>query len=271
MAADTVCEPVHVISLGAGVQSSTMALMAAHGEITPMPAAAIFADTQAEPKAVYEWLNWLEKQLPFPVERVTAGSLAEAATTVRISKKGNGWVPTSIPAFLAGTNGKATPMRRQCTADFKITPIRQAIRRSVGRKGTAIQWIGISIDEATRMKDSRVGWITNRWPLIEAGMTRRACLDWMKDKGFPTPPRSACVFCPYHSDEEWRRLTQDELQSAAGFEKRMQMACTETRRNWRVPGSQPYLHRSMLPLLSVEFKERGPDLFENECEGVCGV
>lgn len=28
---------IHVISLGAGVQSSTMALMAAHGEIEPMP------------------------------------------------------------------------------------------------------------------------------------------------------------------------------------------------------------------------------------------
>jgi len=33
----------HVISLGAGVQSSTMALMAAAGEITPMPDCAIFA------------------------------------------------------------------------------------------------------------------------------------------------------------------------------------------------------------------------------------
>ena len=43
---------LHVISLGAGVQSTTMALMAAHGEITPMPDCAIFADTQAEPKVV---------------------------------------------------------------------------------------------------------------------------------------------------------------------------------------------------------------------------
>ena len=41
--------PVHIISLGAGVQSSTMALMAAHGLITPHPVAAIFADTQDEP------------------------------------------------------------------------------------------------------------------------------------------------------------------------------------------------------------------------------
>ena len=40
----------HIISLGAGVQSSTMALMAAHGEIGPMPDCAIFADTGAEPQ-----------------------------------------------------------------------------------------------------------------------------------------------------------------------------------------------------------------------------
>ena len=43
-------EPIHIITLGAGVQSSTMALMAAHGEITPMPKCAIFADTQDEPQ-----------------------------------------------------------------------------------------------------------------------------------------------------------------------------------------------------------------------------
>ena len=67
-----------VISLGAGVQSSVMALMAAHGEITPMPDCAIFADTQAEPTRVYEWLSWLETQLPFPVHKVTKGSLRES-------------------------------------------------------------------------------------------------------------------------------------------------------------------------------------------------
>ena len=59
-------EPLHIISLGAGVQSSTMALMAAAGEITPMPTCAIFADTQDEPASVYKWLDWLEPKLPFP-------------------------------------------------------------------------------------------------------------------------------------------------------------------------------------------------------------
>ncbi len=60
-------EPIHILSLGAGVQSSTLALMAAAGEVSPMPTAAIFADTQDEPASVYKWLDWLEKQLPFPV------------------------------------------------------------------------------------------------------------------------------------------------------------------------------------------------------------
>ena len=78
----------NVISLGAGVQSSTMALMAARGLITPMPDAAIFADTQDEPASVYRWLDWLEKQLPFPVNRVTRGRLSTAALEMRISKAG---------------------------------------------------------------------------------------------------------------------------------------------------------------------------------------
>ena len=47
-----------ILSLGAGVQSTCLALMAAKGEVTPMPDAAIFADTH-EPKEVYEHLDWL--------------------------------------------------------------------------------------------------------------------------------------------------------------------------------------------------------------------
>jgi len=80
-------DPIHIISLGVGVQSSTMALMASKGEIGPMPTAAIFADTQAEPKSVYMWMDWLEKQLPFPVYRVTAGSLATQSLRTAVSKK----------------------------------------------------------------------------------------------------------------------------------------------------------------------------------------
>ena len=65
----------NVLNLGAGVQSSCLALMAAKGEITPMPDFAVFADTQAEPKQVEDWLEYLQCLLPFPVYVVTNGSL----------------------------------------------------------------------------------------------------------------------------------------------------------------------------------------------------
>ncbi|MFN7318887.1 MAG: hypothetical protein ACK5S6_05195, partial [bacterium] len=54
----------NVISLGAGVQSSCMALMASRNELLDIKVDfAIFADTQDESKKVYDWLDWLENQL----------------------------------------------------------------------------------------------------------------------------------------------------------------------------------------------------------------
>ena len=92
-------EPIHILSLGAGVQSSCLALMAAKGEVGPMPVAAVFADTQAEPASVYKWLDWLETQLPFPVYRVTAGSLTKESLRVYVNKKtGNPYLRALIPA-----------------------------------------------------------------------------------------------------------------------------------------------------------------------------
>lgn len=90
-----------------------------------------------------------------------------------------------------------------------------------------INWIGISLDEVSRMKPSWEKWSQHRWPLIEADMTRHDCLRWMEKNGYPKPPRSACTYCPFHSDSEWRRMKIDtpaEFESAVLFEKKMQAA-----------------------------------------------
>lgn len=52
-------EAISVLSLGAGVQSTTLLLMACHGEFDEQPVEAIFADTGWEPAAVYRHLDWL--------------------------------------------------------------------------------------------------------------------------------------------------------------------------------------------------------------------
>lgn len=264
--------PLHLISLGAGVQSSTMALMGAYGEITPMPAAAIFADTQNEPGSVYSWLDWLEQQLPFPVYRVTAGNLAEDTLRIRIRKDGKGsWCPSGIPAFTK-TSGKRGQQPRQCTGHFKVRPIQRCVRRLLRQHGAkkAILWIGISLDEGHRMKPSRVKYYDHIWPLIDQHINRQDCLKWMAARGYPTPPRSACVFCPYHSDREWLRLKNEEpeeFRKALEFERAYQKAKAAT----VSPDYIPYLHTDRKPLDQVRFDGGQQAGWGNECEGMCGV
>jgi hypothetical protein len=274
-------EPIHIISLGAGVQSSTMALMAARGEITPMPTAAVFADTQAEPEGVMRWLDWLEKQLPFPVIRVTRGDLtAESLKVVPFAKdKTRHWVKSLIPAFIENKDGSRGIMGRQCTFSYKVEQLEKATRKLAGiKRGQktvgAIQWIGISLDEAHRMKPARKPWVQHRWPLIDLGMKRHDCLRWMEKMGYPKPPRSACIYCPFHSDAEWRRLKDEEPKEfarAVQFERDLQHAKAQTD-NQR---GKPFLHNSLKPLDTVDLTtdiERGQgEMFGNDCTGLCGV
>jgi len=265
----------NILSLGAGVQSSTLALMSAHGEVEPMPVAAVFADTQAEPDSVYKWLAWLETQLPFPVHRVTAGSLENEVLTMRVSAKGRKYSRTAIPVFTRNVDGQLGRVPyRTCTRDFKLRPLMKKAREIAGiKRGQktvgVVQWIGISVDEYTRAKPSRDPWCKSRFPLIEKRMSRNACLDWMDSNGYPEPPRSACWFCPFHSLSEWRRLRDDEpkhWKQAIDFERALQEA--------RV-SAVPYLHRSCVPLNEVDLRTDADHgqlmLWQNECEGMCGV
>jgi hypothetical protein len=258
----------HIISLGAGVQSSTMALMAAVGEITPMPDAAIFADTKAEPKSVYLWLDWVEEHLPFPVIRTTKGNLAAKAIAQNT---------VGLPVFTKDTHGNQGKIRnRNCTRDFKLVPLKQQERVIAGitrgqKEVGVICWIGISFDEVYRMKPSREPWAEHRFPLVDMKMTRSDCFAWMEAHGFPKPPRSACVFCPFHNDTEWRRLRDEEPEefvAAVNFERELQ----ESKQGGTFR-TVPYLHRSLLPLDQVQFstEDKQPNLFNNECEGMCGV
>lgn len=273
----------HVLSLGAGVQSSTLALMAAAGEVTPMPTVAIFADTQAEPPSVYAWLDWLEKQLPFPVHRVTAGDLASESVRLHTSKKtGNVYTKLLVPAYIANPDGGRGIFGRRCTSDFKVLVIHKALKqlnlaKARVREIQVTQWIGISTDEAHRMKPSREAWSEHRWPLIEQGYSRQGCLEWMQQRGFPEPPRSACVFCPFHGDAEWARLKRDEPEQfarAVQFERELQESQTKRTGTARLRGV-PYLHNSLIPLDQVRFgtlpERHQLSLFGNECEGLCGV
>jgi hypothetical protein len=275
-----------VISLGAGVQSTVMALMAAYGELGELPDYAVFADTQSEPEDVYTHLDWLEGEIKrltndrMRCVRVTAGNLEADVLEILQLEEIKGRHPTP-PFFTPGRDGLAAPIRRQCTESYKIDPIRQWMRGQIDHpKGKVWKgppeiecWIGISTDEIQRMRDARDRFVKNRWPLIEARMTRGDCLEWFGRK-YPgrSLAKSACWFCPYKKNEEWRRTRDEQPEAwakALEFDKAIRAGSASSRGEW-------FLHRKLKPLGEVDLSsaaDRGQVEFGflEECEGMCGI
>lgn len=264
-----------VLSLGAGVQSSTLALMAAEGDL-PRPDCAIFADTGCEPRPVYEWLDYLTARLPYPVYRVQEADGLLAG--LRRSLAGRRFA--SLPAYTESERDGGGRLRRQCTREYKVEPITRRIRGLLDLRpgqrvrGVAVTlWIGISLDEVVRMKPNRTSWIQNAWPLIDLRMTRTDCIRWLTQHGYPTPPKSSCVICPYHDNRYWRWLRDEDgegWQTALDVDQALRGGLHGTRQ-------RVYLHRSLRPLGDVDLstpEERGQlGLWEHaeECAGVCFV
>ena len=273
---------IRVLSLGAGVQSTVMALMADRGELCDgqKPDFAIFADTKWEPQEVYDHLEWLRGKLSYDVEIVEAGDLRN---NVARGLDASGHPHLEIPVFMTTPDGKRAGVgRRECTSTYKVKPIQRRLRERMGlKKGEQVpwdthveMWLGISTDEVLRQKQSQMGWITHRWPIIDMKMSRRDCRKWF-DEYFPGRPlpRSACIGCPYHDDAEWLEMKTkrpDQFRDAADVDESL-------RRNASGVGLRniPYLHRSGHPLAEVVFDtgttEGSAFSDASECEGVCGV
>ena len=271
-------KPVRVLSLGAGVQSSALLFAYLNGDLGPMPDFAVFADTQAEPDEVYKWLKvirWASAE-KLPVIVASAGNIIEDSK--RTDKRF-----ASIPFFIKNPDGSQGMGRRQCTNEYKIVVVQKAVRTELGylprkrMKHQVEMIIGISIDEAQRMRDSRTKWITNKYPLIdELGWDRGDCKTYVRQQSLGDAPKSACYICPYRSNESWKHLKKKDPESfakAVAYEKYIQKTKDDDKVSGRWTEGTPYLHRSMIPLDEVDFDVLAPDspLFGNDCEGMCGV
>ena len=128
------------------------------------------------------------------------------------------------------TDTKA-PIRRECTRFFKIDPIKRKVRELLGfdkskpphpKPGAAVMWLGITVDEWTRAKPSRIAFMVNRYPLLVAKMDRDDCTTWLKGHGVPVPPKSACIGCPNRRASEWidiRDNAPEEWRQAVEFDE----------------------------------------------------
>lgn len=266
---------IRIISLGAGLQSSTMALMSAFGEIGPMPDAAIFADTGNEKRATYEYLDWLEGELPFPIHRVRRFEGDLASRTIAHLRGESEMKHT--PAFFSADG--MLPLR--CSKEWKTRAVQDWLRAHFGLapgqrapKGlTAEIWMGFTTDEAIRVKPSELVWIKNRWPLLEIKKHRQECGPWLVRHGMRIPPRSACWHCGMQSAEEFAVMAAEDFEDACRYDD----AIRDGGQNIHGP---LFVSPLLKPLREIDFaalvaaKADGGaqlNMFINECEGACGV
>lgn len=281
---------VRILNLGAGVQSTTCLLLAHDVSLWGVNLLdfAIFADTGEEPKAVYEHLAWLQRISSVPIMIRTRGKLGE---DLKRGKNSTGQRFASIPAFTTETEGQPGGMtRRQCSKEYKIEVIERAIRRDIlnlkprqriPKDVHVTQYYGISADEAGRARRIEIRarehkWLTVKFPLLKLGWTRNDCLKFLADKVPHEVPKSACVFCPYHSDAEWLKIKSVPEDWARAVE--IDEALRGDNIYARKYRQKMYVHRSSLPLVQIAFnpkptsREQQTNLrFTEECMGVCGV
>ena len=273
-------------------------------------AAAVFADTQDEPGAVYRHLDWLmAKVKTFPILVRTRGRLSD---DLMRGENSTGQRFASIPAYTMAVDAEREGRtRRQCSKEYKIEVIDRTIRQEilglapkarVPKAVQVIQYVGISRDEAGRSvrllrakvpkkwKEQAERWdygrliefFNNRnwafrFPLIDMFATRANCLEFLKGRVPHKTPRSACVFCPFHDDIEWAAVKEvpEDWDLAVRVDEALRKPGNIVNRNM---DQAMYLHRSCKPLQLVQLDPSAdpraaqmPMNFTAECMGVCGI
>ena len=130
--------------------------------------------------------------------------------------------------------------------------------------------------------------VIDKWgrlhPLIENRITREDCLHYFKHKNVGNPPRSACIMCPYHDNKSWKHLKENypaEFAEAVEFDEWLRNGKQDSTSKVMFfkksePGqeSELYVYKKRIPLAVANFNEPNEhqySLFDDECEGMCGV
>jgi len=206
-----------VLSLGAGQQSTALALMSVENKLkgrfihdkVPIYDAIVFCDLGAEAYWVYEQVRFIEKActavgIPFYV--LTEKNLYKDYLNSFGIKR-----VVAMPFWSIGEDGKKAKMRRHCTIDYKINIIHKFVRYSLldYRKGQRTRphdleahemHLGFSYEESERRFSSYNPIFKNKYPLVDMKQTRADNYKYVYETwGFKTKG-SACIMCPFHQN-----------------------------------------------------------------------
>lgn len=173
-------------------------------------------------------------------------------------------------------NMDTTQLGRQCTMNYKIKPVMDLLRKefNASSKNKVGQWLGITTDEISRMKSSNIKASILMYPLIDLGMSRDDCEEYLLDRGSIIPQKSACLGCPYHSDKTWRELSDEEIEDVGEYEEDMiQMIANSDLKYKPYFANGLRVQRHMIPILDW-FAEKNNESDNDEdgspCMGIAG-
>lgn len=215
-----------ILSFGAGMQSTALALMSCENAVAAEPSfplvpvydIVVFCDLGLEPP-------WVHHQMEFTRRACEKAGIRfevlEAPLYTDFMENFGVRRTISIPWWTLRGDGHKSKMPRNCTIDYKIELISKFIRWDVlgYRKGQRLRpedvkahemHMGFSAEEANRCKENPNKLFVNHFPLVEMGLTRADNYAYIKDVWGLETKASACAFCPFHRNYFFQYLKEQE-------------------------------------------------------------
>lgn len=195
---------INIYHFRGGVESTTMCVLFG-GD-----AKAIFADTGAEHKVLYDRLEFVENE----IRRIHPNF-----EIIKIKGK-------DLKSQIFKYNYLPTPFARYCTRESKIEPIDKFLKE----KGECTLMIGLNADEERTGNYGLNKNVIYDYPLQKIGFTRKKCEDLLHKVGLhPNFPaymqRGGCIFCPFKSRKEYiamSLLSPGEFEEVVQIEEKVQ-------------------------------------------------
>lgn len=215
-----------ILSCGAGMQSTALALMSCENKVkgmihtlVPIYDAIIFCDLGKEPPWVYDQVKFImnacdEVKIPFYI-------LGTHLFDDYVDNFGKSRV-VSIPFWTIDENGKKGKMMRNCTLDYKINVMQKFVRLNLleYKKGQRTKLedmkahemhLGFSIEEKHRCKENPHKMFVNKFPLCDMNLERKDNFAYIKDIWGLETKASACNICPFHRNYFFKHLKENHL------------------------------------------------------------
>ncbi len=184
---------IRYLSLGGGRQSTVLAVLASEGLLEAE--FAIFSDPGSEMPQTYKYL--IKYLIPY----------CEARHFPIHWLKPNGEYIKRENIYDYYYERKTLPYRvnRSCTGNWKIRPIQRFCLQKYP-DSNFISYLGFTMDEVHRMKDSTHKRFTNEYPLIDMRIWNKDLKKMYKERNLPYPVKSGCFFCPFNRKAEWKNI-----------------------------------------------------------------